>query len=237
MAASSYPYPRQRSVPSFILCLNKASGSLCFPSGNSPAQVALLQTPNPLILCAEQCQVNLSKAPFSPSSFSDHLRNPSAYLPPAPGKHESDRSRQGAPQTEPQVQAGLREGSAFLGRLWPRAGLCHVFRYTVFIRLPLGPGKLIHSNNKDGYKLGHSLFIFSGSTATRPGNRTGQMWTGHSLPGEWFPLGDYNIYQWVCGERGIGKRKLIVARRKHASHLYRPTLTFSAQGTAQAARK
>lgn len=57
------------------------------------------------------------------------------------------------------------------GWSWSKAGPQHVFRYIIFITLPLGPGKLIHCNNKDSYKLGRSLLIFSGPTTTRPGNR------------------------------------------------------------------
>ena len=60
------------------------------------------------------------------------------------------------------------------------------------LRFRLDPGKLIHSNNihKDSYKLRPSLLICNGPTTARPGNRTGQMVTRHSLPGEWFLQGD-----------------------------------------------
>lgn len=41
----------------------------------------------------------------------------------------------------------------------------------------------------------------------------------------------------MCGEHRIGKRKLIVAWRKYASHSYNPMLTFSTQRIAQTKKK
>lgn len=100
------------------------------------------------IICAKQCQIIFSKAPFSPFYSPHYLRCSSDYLLSTAQKqstgcgggwvkmnHHSFTHRQRA-------QTDRREGYILWGWLWSRVGLRHVFRYIIFITLPTRPWKI-----------------------------------------------------------------------------------------------